>query len=523
MKTRSSSIAIAIFFAAGAAHAEPFSYSPPGELVTGSGDGRVDMNVYAPGIRFPIEDTPAYANSQVWGVGGSQGPAGSQCDAKNYGYPWHDNYCETRSWDMPLCPAGTGHQGQDIRPGTCEKDLHPGVAVADGTITSIGSYSVYLTTADGTRFDYLHMSNVMVTVGQKVARGDVLGLVSNQFNGTPTTTHLHFNIQQNVAGVGTVYVPPYMSLIQAYQALIGPANAPGKGTLEAAACDGIRGFAQDPDTKDAPIAVRLSFDGATGTGAAEADVLANQKRDDLCASLGSCDHGFVTTIPASLMDGLPHEVHAYAVDANGGQALELDGSPMVFTCALPLPKGVRRHVIDPASFASWGFDELWDVASVDDSLIDALPVGDDLPSAPDLARADDGSAEVFLLDGPTRRSVKSEEVAAAWSFDLAAAPQKPAAELSARAQGPDVRPRPFVLKGSTPELWLVDDPLDAKPPGQEANAAGDETTSAAGCGCLVLPRMPEGASWLPLGAAVLALVGRRASQRARRPSLEKNG
>lgn len=198
-----------------------FAYRPAGELVSGSGRGRVDAMVYAPGIRFPIQNAPAYANSQVWGVGGSSGPSGGQCDTRNFSYPWHDNYCETRSWDMPMCPAGTGHQGQDIRASDCRAGVHPVVAVTDGTITNIGSYSVYLTAADGTRFDYLHMSNVAVTVGQRVARGAVIGRVSNQFGGTPTTVHLHFNIRKTVSGFGSVYAPTYMSLIRAYETLVG--------------------------------------------------------------------------------------------------------------------------------------------------------------------------------------------------------------------------------------------------------------------------------------------------------------
>jgi MYXO-CTERM domain-containing protein len=197
-----------------------FSYDPPGQLVAGSGKGRVDMNVYAPGIRFPIENGPAFANSQVWGHGGNEG-TGSQCDKENFSYPWHDNYCETRDWDMPLCPGGVGHQGQDIRAASCKPGVHPTVAVADGTITSIGSYSVYLTTADGTRFDYLHMQDVAVKEGQKVKRGDPMGKVSNQFGGSATTVHLHFNIRQNVAGVGSVYVPGYLSLIKSYETLQG--------------------------------------------------------------------------------------------------------------------------------------------------------------------------------------------------------------------------------------------------------------------------------------------------------------
>jgi murein DD-endopeptidase MepM/ murein hydrolase activator NlpD len=207
-----------------AAAADPFSYDPPGKLVNGSGKGRVDMNVYAPGIRFPIESGPAFANSQVWGHGGNSG-TGSQCDIENFSYPWHDNYCETRDWSMPLCPSGAGHQGQDIRAASCKPGVHTTVAVVDGTITSIGSYSVYLTAADGTRFDYLHMDQLQVKEGQKVKRGDHLGKVSNLFGGEATTIHLHFNIRQNVAGVGVVYAPPYMSLVQSYDTLMNGGHA----------------------------------------------------------------------------------------------------------------------------------------------------------------------------------------------------------------------------------------------------------------------------------------------------------
>lgn len=199
------------------AKAQAFTYDPPGKLVpTRSGQGRVDTKIYAPTMRFPMEQPKAFANSQVYGNGGGQG-TGGQCDAVNYSYPWHDNFCESRSYSMPLCPAGTGHQGQDIRPPTCVKDTHWVVAVEDGTITSIGSYSVYLTTADGTRFDYLHMSTLQVKVGDKVTKGQRIGKVSNQFDGTPTTIHLHFNIRQAVGTLGAVYVPPYMSLIESYK------------------------------------------------------------------------------------------------------------------------------------------------------------------------------------------------------------------------------------------------------------------------------------------------------------------
>jgi murein DD-endopeptidase MepM/ murein hydrolase activator NlpD len=102
---------------------------------------------------------------------------------------------------------------------TCAKDVYWVVAAFEATVTTVGSYSVYLTAADGTRFDYLHMSGVIVNVGQRVKESEHLGMVSNMFNGTPTTVHLHFNIRQNVDGLGFVFVPPYTSLIGAYNRL----------------------------------------------------------------------------------------------------------------------------------------------------------------------------------------------------------------------------------------------------------------------------------------------------------------
>ena len=213
-------MALLVVVASSSASAQ-FSYHPAGALEPNSGSGRADSKIYATGMRFPMESGPAFANSQVYRPGGSHGGGGGQCDGRNYSYPWRDNFCESRTWTMPLCPAGVGHQGQDIRPATCEDRKHWVVAGADGTVTSIGSYSVRVTAANGTRYDYLHMRDVAVGVGQNVSRGQRLGKVSNAFGGTPTTIHLHFNIRQYVAGVGSVYVPTYGSLIDSYQRLIG--------------------------------------------------------------------------------------------------------------------------------------------------------------------------------------------------------------------------------------------------------------------------------------------------------------
>jgi hypothetical protein len=493
-----------------AARADTFSYLPPGDLIEGSGDGRVDEIIYAPGMRFPIEAGPAFANSQVYNKGGYQGPAGGQCDDTNYAYPWQDNYCEIRTWEMPLCPAGTGHQGQDIRPATCEAGVHWAVAAADGTITNVGNYSVYLTGKDGTRYDYLHMSDVQVAVGEDVVRGEHMGRVSNMFGGTPTTIHLHFNLRQNVSGVGDVYVPPYTSLIAAYQVLI---NAPPEGSLDAAECDGIRGWTRDPDAPDAPGDARLTFDGAAEEPGVESHTIrADLRRDDLCAALGSCEHGFAAPVPLSLLGSGEHGVHAYGADNLGGPDAELAGSPKSFTCALVVPDGVRRLVGSPATMEAWRFSSFWDVASVDDATIDRLPEGLDLPPAPLLEQADDGTPDIWLLDSGFRRQVPSPDVAAAWELDLAAKEVLPAADLEKLPKGAPLRPRPFLVQGSGPEIYLIDDPPglaadDLAPDGADVEGTISCTCDASGAGGAAPP-------WALALAALCAALRARAQRRS---------
>ena len=204
-----------------------FTYSPAGELIPPkSGKGRVGDNyIYAPNIRFPIEKAPAYINSQLYGVGGWKGERGSLCNKKNYQYPWHDNYCEKRGWGMPLCPSGKGHQGVDIRTATCEKRKYYAVAVENGKIVKIGSYTVYLRGESGKTFRYLHLDSrsLQVKRGQKVKRGQRIGLVSDNMGGTATSIHLHFDVKQTIVVNGysqRVFVPIYTSLVEAYKRLL---------------------------------------------------------------------------------------------------------------------------------------------------------------------------------------------------------------------------------------------------------------------------------------------------------------
>jgi murein DD-endopeptidase MepM/ murein hydrolase activator NlpD len=211
-----------------------FAHYTPGDLHPRDGQrgrkGRTgDRKVYAPDILFPIKLGKGkfpYLNSQIWGYGGGgwggKGAAGgSESDPRNYDpLTLRDNYCEIRGWKMPLCPSGTGHQGQDIRPPTYKDNYWEAVAVTDGVITRVTkNTTVSLKARDGTVYSYLHMHprSIKVRTGGKVKQGAVLGRISKYMGGRPATSlHLHFHIQQTIK-VGSrtmrVYVPTFTSLI----------------------------------------------------------------------------------------------------------------------------------------------------------------------------------------------------------------------------------------------------------------------------------------------------------------------
>lgn len=220
----------------------------PGHLKPGSGDGVPLDEVEIPGMRFPIERAPAYANSQLYSHGGGEGPkplTWNQKHPSNFSYPWRDNFCEKRgkiTQVEALCPAQRGvHQGQDIRAASATKNTYWAVAAVNGKISKdnpLGSSSTLdvKSTNQSQFFRYLHLyddSPVIGTptrraFGEKVTRGDRIGLVSaimryTKPDGTQvkygTTTHLHFEIWE--AGTdGYHRVPPYSSLVDSYKRLL---------------------------------------------------------------------------------------------------------------------------------------------------------------------------------------------------------------------------------------------------------------------------------------------------------------
>lgn len=229
--------------------------------------------------------------------------------------------------------------------------------------------------------------------------------------------------------------------------------APPIGNFDAASCEALHGWSQDPDEPAKVLQVHLYFGGPAGSGAHGVPISAGVHRDDLCAAIGSCEHGFVVPSPLSLHDGQPREVHAYGIDSQGGTNPEIGVKTL--SCAPAAPTGVRRKVDGAGTVDAWRFSTFWDVLPLGAAEADALPEGKSLKGAPLLVKSDDGSATVWLVEGGLRRVVPPE-VAAAWKLDLATAETRPAATLSELVEGTKLRSRPVLfLRGG---LYLVDDP-----------------------------------------------------------------
>jgi len=223
-----------------AALSHSFTYYGPGQILAGTGfrglGGRVDYTVYSQ-IRFPLADVPAYANSQMF-QSRNRTPLADPDASPNYSYPWRDNFCERRGFEVGQCPAGIGHQGQDIRPPPCKPP--PGVercerhddivAVRGGVILrSPQQEAAYLfvnSANEHIRFRYLHMNphkmdEDRLLSGRRVHEGEVIGQVSNfSVKAGGTSYHLHFDVQVPTKD-GWVFVNPYMTLVAAYERLVG--------------------------------------------------------------------------------------------------------------------------------------------------------------------------------------------------------------------------------------------------------------------------------------------------------------
>ena len=245
---------------------DDFTYHSPGDLIPNTGwkkmPGRADYTVYTL-FRFPIANAPAYIKSQSfnpWGDcyrSGKTGKLGKKdspyrCKVNeipltfneaapiNFTYPWRDNFCELRDFQVGQCPGGYGHQAQDMRPANCvlfnegadrcQPYHHTVAAVHDGLVWrtpgNLGAFILWNTANEHVRAAYLHMNPKFmdadgIVTGRIVSEGEIIGKVAtwgDYENGT--SYHLHFGLQVFTRS-GWVWVNPYASLVASYERLIG--------------------------------------------------------------------------------------------------------------------------------------------------------------------------------------------------------------------------------------------------------------------------------------------------------------
>jgi len=216
------------------ARSPDFTYRPSGDIIPNTGyrnkAGHPDVMAYAQ-IRFPLEKAPAFVRSQSYGKRDkSDGPTA---------YPWRDNFCESRSFEVWQCGGGYGHQGEDIRaaecppPGEghepCDRKQRGVVAVRDAiVIRGAKDQAATLEVNSRTehiRFRYMHMNPQALTAdgmlnGRIVTEGEKIGVVSNYLDHPAgTSMHLHFDVQVFTRD-GWIWVSPYVTLVSAYERLI---------------------------------------------------------------------------------------------------------------------------------------------------------------------------------------------------------------------------------------------------------------------------------------------------------------
>lgn len=216
------------------ARSPDFTYRPSGDIIPNTGyrkqGGHPDVMAYAQ-IRFPLEKAPAFVHSQSY--------AKRDKMESTTAYPWRDNFCESRSFEVWQCGGGYGHQGEDIRaaecppPGegrqACDPKQRAVVAVRDArVIRASKDQAVTLqinSRSEHIRFRYMHMNPQALNAdgllnGRIVSEGEKIGVVSNYLDHPAgTSMHLHFDVQVFTRD-GWIWVSPYVTLVSAYERLI---------------------------------------------------------------------------------------------------------------------------------------------------------------------------------------------------------------------------------------------------------------------------------------------------------------
>jgi murein DD-endopeptidase MepM/ murein hydrolase activator NlpD len=169
----------------------------------GGPTGTAALTSMAPGLTSP-ENTFALLKDLLQGLESRLQTVRSDVDKRNQLAAATPSIWPTHGWL-------SSSMGNRADPLTGEKDFHPGLdisadkgdpvyATADGTVShaaSAGNYGnlVIVEHGYGLETRYGHLSAFKVAHGQKVKRGDLLGLVGS--TGRTTGAHLHYEVRAN--------------------------------------------------------------------------------------------------------------------------------------------------------------------------------------------------------------------------------------------------------------------------------------------------------------------------------------
>ena len=250
-------------------------------------------------------------------------------------------------------------------------------------------------------------------------------------------------------------------------------NRPPSGRLEQVRCDGISGWALDPDEPDVPPRIHVFFGGPPGSLQATRVVTRAVPKDTKrCETGRPCPYAFILPIPLGLRDGKAHSAHAVAVDSQGGIDATLEGSGALFRCGPPAPPlgpcdGVRRPLPSLDSLSAWQLTLVEDAAPMTLAEVSDYVVGPDLPEAPAWVRAPlrpgtPPSDAVWVVDTGTLRSV-SPHALASWRVTPGSVRTATPEELSL-PRGSSFPSSPFLVRSPDGRLYLIDAmPIQAEP------------------------------------------------------------
>ena len=224
-------------------------------------------------------------------------------------------------------------------------------------------------------------------------------------------------------------------------------------------CDGLVGWARDPDDPSALIDVHVYFDGPAGDPVAQTRVatanLSLSEGEGGCTG-DACWHGFSVQLPLSRFDGAPHPAYVYGIDTGGDPNVEIANSPAVYTCSPPpLMKGQKRHITSPTVLQAWAFATYFDLMRVDDLALASLEQGTSVAEGPVVAVAEGTSEPLWLLDQGFRRGV-GPVAQRGWRIDPATAAAISAAELDTMPEGSPLPDRPILVQGTGAAVYLLD-------------------------------------------------------------------